>query len=62
MTAAEKAENPSHKTTGGYLRTNDMREEWRKAYESASEDNIQAVRNLPGFDANIFEQITGLKL
>ena len=62
MTAKEKGDNPSHETTGGYLRANDMKEEWRKAYESASPEDIQAVRDLPAFDYDVFEQITGLDL
>ena len=62
MTAKEKVDNPSHETTGGYLRVNDMKEEWRKAYESASPEDIQAVRDLPAFDYDVFEQIAGLDL
>ena len=62
MTDGEKADNLTYETTGGYLRKNDMKEEWRKAYKSASTEDIQAVRDLPGFDADVFEQITGLDL
>jgi hypothetical protein len=62
MTDVEKAAHPEHETTGGYLRENDMREEWAKAYVTASPEDIQAVRDLPGFDADVFEKITGLRL
>lgn len=62
MTSEEKADNPTHETTGGYLRVNDMKAEWRKAYEGASEEDIQAVRDLPAFDYGVFEEITGLDL
>jgi len=62
MTETEKEENPEYKTTGGFLRKNDMKEEWRKAYESASEEEIQMVRDLPNFDYDVFEEITGLDL
>ena len=62
MRAKEKTDNPSWVTTGGYLRENDMAEEWRKAYASASSEDIQAVRDLPGFDPDVFFQITGLDL
>jgi hypothetical protein len=62
MSAKEKTDNPSCVTTGGYLRENDMAEEWRKAYASASPEDIQAVRDLPGFDPDVFFQITGLDL
>jgi hypothetical protein len=62
MTPKEKEDHPKHKTTGGYLRTNDMKAEWKKAYESATEEEIQMVRDLPGFDYGVFEEITGLDL
>ena len=62
MTYQEKSDNPSHKTTGGCLRVNDMKEEWRKAYQSASPEDIQAVRDLPAFDYDVFEESTGLDL
>lgn len=62
MTDEEKAANPSYETRGGYLRVNDMADEWRKAYAGASPEDIQAVRDLPAFDYGVFEEITGLDL
>ena len=62
MTEEEKSKYPEHETTGGYLRKNDMKEEWQKAYSTASAEDIQAVRDLPGFDADVFFEITGLDL
>lgn len=62
MSAQEKRDNPDYKTTNGYLRVNDMKAEWLKAYQSASEADVEAVRQLPGFDAEVFKAITGLDL
>lgn len=62
MTAEEKSEYPEYKATGGYLRVNDMKEEWRKAYEGASEADRELVKKLPNFDAEVFLEITGLDL
>ena len=62
MTDEEKAEHPEHETTGGYLRVNDMKAEWRKAYEAASLEDREAVKRLPNFDAEVFFKITGLDL
>ena len=62
MTDQEKVDNPTFHTTGGYLRINDIGEEWRKAFEGASDEDIQAVRDLPNFDADVFKEITGLDL
>ena len=62
MTAQEKTDNPTFQTCGGYLRTNEMKEEWKKAYESATPEEVQMVRDLPNFDYDVFEEITGLDL
>ena len=62
MTDREKSDHPDYGTTGGYLRVNDMKREWRKAYEGATEEEIQMVRDLPAFDYDVFEEITGLDL
>jgi len=62
MTGQEKVDNPTFRTCGGYLRKNEWHEEWRKEYENASAEDIQAVRDLPNFDAEIFKEITGLDL
>ena len=62
MTDAEKTAEPTFHKCGGYLRTNDMRAEWLKAYQTATPEEIQMARDLPNFDAAIFEEITGLDL
>jgi len=62
MTGAEKADNPTFTACGGYLRVNDWHEEWRKAYTTARAEDVQKVRDLPNFDAAIFEEITGIDL
>ena len=62
MSDQEKADNPTFQTCRGYLRTNDWHEEWRKTYANASAEDIQKVCDLPGFNAVIFKEITGLAL
>ena len=62
MTNQEKIDNPTFHTCGGYLKVNDWHEEWRKAYEDATEEEIQMVRVLPNFDYDVFEEITGLDI
>ena len=62
MSEPQVKSNPQAEKVGGYLKTNDMKEEWRKAYSSATEESIQQVRDLPGFDADVFFEITGLDL
>lgn len=62
MTDKEKEEHPTHETTGGYLRKNDMKEEWAKAYAQATPEDIELTKQLPGFDADVFLEITGIDL
>ena len=62
MSVVEKIENPTFHTCGGYLRKNDMADEWRKAFESATPEDIELTRKLPGFDADVFLEITGIDL
>ena len=62
MSDQEKIDNKDFHVCGGYLRQNDMMDEWRKAYEGATEDDIQKCRDLPNFDYDVFEEITGLDL
>ena len=60
MTDVEKAEHLLWETAGGYLRTNDMKEEWKKAYEHASDEDKALLLALPNFDADVFLEITGI--
>lgn len=60
MTDKEKQYNPDHEVTGGYLRQNDLNEEWRKAYDLATDEDKELLLALPNFDADVFEEITGI--
>jgi hypothetical protein len=62
MTDAEKAENPSHETTGGFLRENDIKEHWSKAFAKATPEDIELTKAMPAFDAEVFLEITGIDL
>ena len=56
------SQSRSHGTTGGYLRVNDMKEEWLKAYNNATQEDIELTKQLPAFDAEVFLEITGIDL
>ena len=62
MTDEEKENNPSYKTTGGYLKlvkvTNEDKQEW---FDSLSNYDKQLILDIPNFDPSIFERITGIK-
>jgi hypothetical protein len=62
MTDFEKTANPTFYTCGGYLRTNDMMEEYRIAFNNATPEDIELTRRLPNFDAEVFKEITGIDL
>jgi len=60
MTGADKEENPTHETTGGYLRKYDYKEAFQKSYNEASTEDKELLLNLPNFDADVFFEISGI--
>jgi hypothetical protein len=62
MTAEQKTAHPEYKTTGGYLKTLKYKAAWRKAYESATKEDIELLKALPNFDADVFEKISGIRI
>jgi hypothetical protein len=62
MTDKEKEDNPSYKTTGGYLRVYGYQEAWRKAYDSATREEQLKIKDLPNFDKDKFKQISGIDI
>lgn len=63
MNDAEKEKNPNAETTGGYLKkervTQERKQKW---YDALSEDDKNAIKSLPNFDADIFEEVTGINV
>ena len=62
MSAEEKATHPEHETTGGYLKTIDFKTACRMMWDKLDEEERQAVMELPNFDAEVFEEITGISV
>ena len=60
MTDAEKAEHPESETTGVYLKKLDFKTACREGWAKMTDEEKQAVKDLPNFDAEKFEQITGI--
>ena len=48
--------------TGGYLKKKEYKEAWKEAYNKATKEDIKLLKALPNFDADIFEDITGIKI
>ena len=61
MSAEEKTANPTHETTGGFLKALSMHEAYAQAWAD-SDRNVAAVEAMPGFDRAVWIEITGLDL
>lgn len=62
MTDEEKAAHPEHETTGGYLKVLDETECAQRWWDGLPEYKRKAIRELPNFDPDIFEQCTGIRV
>ena len=62
MTDEEKEAYPTYKTTGGYLKVLDESECGQIWWDSLSERQKNIIKSIPNFDAEIFEQCTGIKV
>ncbi len=60
MTDEEKKEHPEYKTTGGYLKTLEYKDAWRKAWDNAKMSEKRKVLELPNWNNEIFKEITGI--
>ena len=60
MSEEEKKANPSHETTGGYLKKQDYQYCWIKSWQEFSQEQKDIILNAPNFDAKIFKDITGI--
>ena len=58
MTEQEKQDNPSHKTTGGYLKYKELIRNDKKV----TKEDRKLFETLPNFDAEIFLECTGIDL
>lgn len=62
MTAEEKTAHPEHKTTGGYLKTVEFKTACKMMWNNLDKKDKKAVMELPNFDAQVFEDITGINV
>ena len=62
MTVKERSEHPEHKTTGGYLKAIDEYERGQIWWDGLSDNERNVIKALPNFDADIFEECTGIRV
>jgi hypothetical protein len=60
MTEGEKKEHPEHETLGGYLKTIPYKDACKLMWDKLDDDEKQAVKEIPYFDAEVFKEITGI--
>ena len=63
MTNEEKEQHPEYETTGGYLKVFEFKEACKNMWDSLTDDEKhRVITGLPNFDADKFEQITGINV
>ena len=62
MTDLEKQDHPTYETTGGYLKVYEYQEAWKKSYDNATREEQLKIKSLPNFDAEVFYEISGIKI
>ena len=63
MTDEEKKEHPEYKTTGGYLKVFEFKEACKNMWNNLTEEEKnEVITELPNFDADKFEYITGIDI
>jgi hypothetical protein len=62
MTKNEKEVYYTSKYTGGFMRKLDYKTQFTKSMKKASKEEIELVKQLPNFDAKVFESISGFKI
>ncbi len=62
MTDLEKQDHPTYEITGGYLKKYEYQEAWKKSYDNATREEQLKIKSLPNFDAEVFYEISGIKI
>jgi Pentapeptide repeats (8 copies) len=62
MSDAEKLAHPKYETTEGYLKTIPIKEAWQNMWHNLDDSKKELFYALPNFSAEIFEEITSIKV
>ena len=62
MSDNEKKEYPDYEIMGGYLKTVSFKEACKIMWKNLDEDEKQAIKDIPYFDAKVFKEITGIEV
>lgn len=58
----EKAEHPESEITGGYLKESYASKKVQDWWDALPEEQKKVIKSLSNFDAEIFEEITGINV
>lgn len=62
MTNEEKVAHPEAEVTGGYLKNRANKDDARNWWKDLSKSDKDCIKSIPNFDADIFEEITGINV
>jgi hypothetical protein len=62
MTDAEKKVWPKAEICDGFLKTYEYKEAWANLWKRVTAEDVAKIKALPNFDAEIFFEITGIKI
>jgi hypothetical protein len=62
MTDEEKVSQPNAFVCDGYLKTHSYDDAWANAFKDATEKDVLKLKALPNFDADVFFEITGIRI
>ena len=62
MTVEEKKMYPSHKTTGGYLKSFSFKEACANMWNNLTDKERDIIQSIPNFNKDKFKQITGIEI
>ena len=62
MSKKEKTDNPKFYVAGGYLKTRTYKEAFAEMWGKLDKSQRKTVQELPNFDADKFEEITGVRI
>ena len=62
MSDEEKENNLDAYVNYGYLRVYTYKEAWANLWSELTDDQKELFKTLPNFDADIFEDITGIEI
>ena len=60
MTEEEKIDNPTYKTTGGFLKRYEYKEAFKKSWDNADKEDRIRILYCPNFNNEIFYEISGI--